>query len=65
MSLRKDTRYILGKYVLGKDKEYEPKVPDKETILKQVNKGLRKGKLSGSVKLDIEASKLSKEEEER
>ena len=58
MGLREDVRYIIAK-------EYEPNIPDNQTILKQAKEKLKKGKSTGSVSLDIKAIKSLEDDEER
>lgn len=58
MGLREDVRYIVGK-------DYEPKIPEKQIILKQAKEQLSKGKSTGSIKLDVKAIRSSKEDNER
>ena len=48
MGLREDVKYML-------DKEWEPKVPNNETILKQAKSQIKRGKSTGNVALDIKA----------
>ena len=48
MPLRPDVKYML-------DKDWEPKLPSEETILKQAQIQIKKGKSTGSVALDIQA----------
>ena len=56
--LRKDVKYML-------DRDWKPKVPDEETILKQSKTQLKRGKSTGSVSLDIKAIKSLKDDEAR
>ena len=56
--LRKDVKYML-------DRDWEPKVPDEETILKQSTTQLKRGKSTGSVSLDMKAIKSLKDDEAR
>lgn len=58
MGLREDVKFIV-------DTQFEPKVPNERTILEQAKAQLRKGKSSGSPKLDLKAIKSLKEDEER
>lgn len=56
--LRKDVKYML-------DRDWEPKVPDEETILKQSRTQLKRGKSTESVSLDMKAIKSLKDDEAR
>lgn len=58
MGLREDVRLIL-------DRNYEPQIPDNDTILKQAKKQLKNGKSTGNISLDLKAIKSFQEEEER
>jgi len=58
MGLREDVKYRFGE-------DYEPKVPDGQTILKQAQEQIKRGKSTGSMSLDIQAIKTLAEEEER
>lgn len=57
MSLRKDVKYML-------DKDWEPKVPSQEEILKQAEIQIKRGKSTGSVALDMKAMKKQKDDGE-
>ena len=48
MPFRPDVKYMLNS-------DWEPKVPSKETILKQAQILIKKGKSTGSVALDVQA----------
>ena len=60
MGLREDVKYMV-------DKDWEPKVPSQEEILKQAELQIKRGKSTGSVSLDIKAIKSlkNKDGEER
>ena len=57
MSIRKDAKYMTNQ-------EYEPKVPNKDIMLKQAMRQIKHGKSTGSTKLDIEAMKKMREQAE-
>ena len=56
MGLREDVKYML-------DKEWEPKVPTQEEILKQAERQIKRGKSTGSVSLNIKAMKSLKDKD--
>ena len=56
MGLREDVKYML-------DKDWEPKVPTEEEILKQAELQIKRGKSTGSVALDIKAIKSLKDKD--
>lgn len=60
MTLREDIKYVL-------DKEWEPKVPTQEEILKQAEMQIKRGKSTERVSLDMKAIKSleDKAEDER
>ena len=58
MGLREDVKYII-------DKDWEPKVPSQEEILKQAKSQIRRGKSTGSVFLDMKAMKKIEEDKDR
>lgn len=58
MGLREDVKFIL-------DENFEPRIPDNETILKQAKEQLKNGKSTGNVSLDVKAIKVFQEDEER
>lgn len=58
MGLREDVKYII-------DKDWEPKVPSQETILKQAEEQIKRGKSTGSVNIDVKAIKSLKDGDER
>ncbi len=58
MGLREDIKLIL-------DKNFEPQVPDNQTILKQSKQQLKNGKSTGNISLDLKAIKSFQEDEER
>jgi len=58
MGLREDVRYML-------DKEWEPKVPTQQDILKQSELQIKRGKSTGSVSLDLKVIKSLKDGDER
>ena len=57
MGLREDVKYML-------DKEWEPKVPTQEEILKQAELQIKIGKSTGSTSLDIKAIKSLKDKDD-
>ena len=57
MGLREDVKYQLNK-------DWEPKVPSSEEILKQAKICMKRGKSSGNVALDIKAMKSLKKDKE-
>ena len=56
MGLREDVKYVL-------DKEWEPKVPTQQEILKQSELQIKRGKSTGSVAIDIKAIKSLKDKD--
>jgi len=56
MGLREDVKYML-------EKDWEPKVPNQEEILKQAEMQIKRGKSTGSVSLDIKAIKSLKDKD--
>ena len=58
MGLREDVKYII-------DKDWEPKVPSQEEILRQASQQIKKGKSTGNVALDRKAIKALKDGDER
>ena len=58
MGLREDVKCML-------DKEWEPKVPTQQEILKQSELQIKRGKSTGSVSLDMKAIKSLKDGDER
>ena len=58
MGLREDVKYII-------DKDWEPKVPSQEEILKQAQSQIKRGKSTGSVALDMKSMEKIKEEKDR
>ena len=57
MGLREDVKYQLNK-------DWEPKVPGPEEVLKQAKMCIERGKSSGNVALDIKAIKSLKKDKE-
>lgn len=58
MGLREDIKFIL-------DENFEPRIPDNETILKQARKQLKNGKSTGNINLDVKAIRSFQQDEER
>ena len=58
MGLREDVKYIINK-------DWEPKVPSQEEILRQAKLQIKRGKSTGSVALDMKAMKKIEEEKDR
>jgi len=57
MGLREDVKYQLNK-------DWEPKIPTPEEVLRQAKMCVKRGKSSGSVALDIKAMKSLKKDKE-